>query len=116
MLRSQDITALIRDIETHERALFSVAQPTGQQHPELSNSSRRATSYHVNEVANAYTGGAPGMRAPKRNTAVTAVLGKDLAQKIRRDCGGEHAAFGGKEKGEIDVEVLLAGAEKLCSV
>ena len=44
-----------------------------------------------------------------------AILGKDLAQKIHRG-GGDYTTSENKEKGEIDVEVLLTGAEKLCSV
>ena len=110
-MRSEDITALIRDIETHERALFSVAQPAGQQNSDLSRSTRGPASHHINEIAHAH-----GRRVPKKNTAVTAVLGRDLAQKIRRSGVGEHAALEGKEKGTIDVEALLDGAEKLCSV
>lgn len=47
----------------------------------------------------------------RRNTAVAAVLGGDLhAQIVRR--GGEGRSGGG----DVDIEVLLHGAEKLCAV
>lgn len=59
------------------------------------------------------SGGAPGRAgaagAPRRHTAVAAVLGGDLHDQIRR---GER----GRNKDDVDVEVLLHGAEKLCGV
>ena len=39
------------------------------------------------------------------------VLGGDFAEQIRRVGSG-----GGKERGEVDVDLLLKGAEKLCDV
>lgn len=45
-------------------------------------------------------------RAPRRNTAVAAVLGAELHSEVRKTEG----------KGEIDIEVLLRGAEKLNNV
>ncbi|KAJ1325789.1 DASH complex subunit Spc34 [Microdochium nivale] len=51
--------------------------------------------------------------APRRHTAVTAVLGGALHDQIRRS---ERRAAGGGAKGDVDVEVLLCGAEKLCGV
>lgn len=48
----------------------------------------------------------PGNRAPKRNRAVAAVLGPELHSEVRKTEG----------KGDIDVEVLLRGAEKLNGV
>lgn len=47
--------------------------------------------------------------AQRRHTAVAAVLGGDLHDQIRRS-----ERRGGKD--DIDVEILLTGAEKLCSV
>lgn len=99
-----DITQLIRDTEAHERALFHLAPPaistkasdymssviTGTSQAERQ---RRATGY-------------VGRQGPK-NKAVAAVLGRNLYQKTRRE---------GFQKGEIDVEVLLEGAERLAAV
>lgn len=44
----------------------------------------------------------------RRNTAVAAVLGGDLHAQIVRK--------GGQGSGDVDIEVLLHGAEKLCNV
>ncbi|KAK4903260.1 hypothetical protein LTR27_000188 [Elasticomyces elasticus] len=106
LLHTSDITALIRDTEAHERALFHLAPPplpskaadfTGSVTTAPAPTARRATGY----------GG--GVRQPK-SKAVAAVLGGDLYKKTRRveDTGGKH--------GGIDVEVLLEGAEKLGGV
>ncbi|KAF2402254.1 DASH complex, subunit Spc34 [Trichodelitschia bisporula] len=106
LLHPHDITTLIRDTEAHERALFSVPPPEPA-------SKRRTTLFPET----------PGPRAPRRNTAVAAVLGGDLVDRIRRG-GGGGAGSGlgysipnpGRERGEVDVEVLLEGAERLCAV
>ncbi|KAF8449655.1 DASH complex subunit Spc34 [Terfezia claveryi] len=88
ILRSTDITSLIRDTEAHERVLFTV------------------TSLPQN---------GPGQtRAPRRNTAVAAMLGKDMVDQLRRGGGGGvGGGIGGVATGEVDVEILLQGAEKL---
>ncbi|KAL7276463.1 hypothetical protein RUND412_000525 [Rhizina undulata] len=49
--------------------------------------------------------------ASRRNTAVYSVLGGDMIENLRRGGGVVHG--GG---GEVDVEVLLDGAERLLSV
>ena len=109
MLSTPDITSLIRDTEPHERALFSVPPPallptaaTPYPQPE---SKRRQTVFNVagGEVTAGVT---PGQRVPRRNTAVAAVLGAELHQEVKRTEG----------KAEVDLEVLLRGAEKLNSV
>jgi hypothetical protein len=104
---------LIRDTEAHERALFSVPPPpppVASQKPDPKPSSRRQTVFNV--ASGEVTTGPPTTRAgPRRNTAVAAVLGGDLHDQLRR---GETSASG--SKGDVDVEVLLRGAEKLCSV
>jgi len=50
----------------------------------------------------------------RRNTAVAAVLGGDLHAQIVRRGGGNGP--GGDGRGDVDIEVLLGGAEKLCTV
>lgn len=126
LLAPHDITALIRDTEVHERALFSVPPPPPApkaQDPAAS-TNRRNTTFNVNggdSVLGTTGGGANAVRAPRRNTAVAAVLGGDLVERIRRG-GGGGAGTGvgyrseGAGRNEVDVEVLLEGAEKLCSV
>lgn len=49
-----------------------------------------------------------GAGHPRRHTAVAAVLGGEMHEQLRR---GE-----ADRKGDVDVEVLLRGAEKLCGV
>ncbi|KAK4154301.1 hypothetical protein C8A00DRAFT_42891 [Chaetomidium leptoderma] len=125
LLSHPDITSLIRDTETHERALFSVPPPpppptTTRQNPDPPKpSSRRQTVFNV--AAGEVTTGPPpnstrtGPTA-RRNTAVAAVLGGDLhAQIVRRGGGGAGDSRGGGG-GDVDIEVLLHGAEKLCAV
>lgn len=62
------------------------------------------------------------MRAPKRNTAVAAVLGTELVERIRKGGGGGagsglgYRAYDVGNKNEVDVETLLEGAEKLLGV
>ncbi|OBT93495.1 hypothetical protein VE01_08723 [Pseudogymnoascus verrucosus] len=113
LLASHDITALIRDTEPHERALFSVPPPPPRDssiYPDptaASTASRRQTVFNVaggEVVSSAST----TSRAPRRNTAVAAVLGADLNSEIRKS---ENV-----QKGDLDVEVLLRGAEKLGEV
>ncbi|KAK3384993.1 DASH complex subunit Spc34 [Podospora didyma] len=120
LLSNHDITSLIRDTEAHERALFSVPPPppapTSQNPDPPKPSSRRQTVFNV--AAGEVTAGPPPSSTrsgpARRNTAVAAVLGGDLhAQIVRR---GGHGAGGGHSRGDVDIEVLLHGAEKLCTV
>ena len=124
LLYNEDITGLIRDTETHERALFSVPAPAkiAPEAPEASAASaaaapdaatgarRRQTVFNV--TGGEVTTGPPSARpsaAPRRQTAVAAVLGGDLHAQIEQ----RHAHTNG---GDVDVNILLKGAEKLCSV
>lgn len=121
LLSTHDITSLIRDTEPHERALFSVppppppaAAPQQQQAEPSKKPSRRQTVFNVasGEVTTSGPGtgrggGAGG--APRRHTAVAAVLGGHLHEQLRRSERGRH-------KDDVDVELLLKSAEKLCGV
>lgn len=100
LLHSHDITALIRDTEAHERALFT-SGTLGQQ----KNVSRRSTA---NNLALKNTG---LTREPGHGIAVTRILGPEVDKQTKKD-----KLNGGKDSGEIDVNVLLNGAEKLCAV
>lgn len=131
LLYNDDITSLIRDTEAHERALFSVPAPlpaakatpaetaaaaafkSGEADTASSSSTRRRQTV-FNVAAGEVTTGPPSARpsaAPRRQTAVAAVLGGDLHAQIGRRAGGGNG--GG---GDVDVNILLKGAEKLCSV
>ncbi|KAI1323362.1 DASH complex, subunit Spc34 [Xylariaceae sp. FL0255] len=121
LLSNHDITSLIRDTEAHERALFSVPPPpppATAPTPDPSSkpsSSRRQTVFNVasGEVTTSATG-TNRSTAPRRNTAVAAVLGGDLHEQIRRS--ERRGGGNGGNKDEVDVEILLQGAEKLCGV
>ncbi|KAF2876766.1 DASH complex subunit Spc34 [Massariosphaeria phaeospora] len=125
LLQQHDITSLIRDTESHERALFSVPPPPPlpkAQDPSVS-SNRRNTVFSTNgSGATISGGGANAVRAPKRNTAVAAVLGTELVERIRRGGGGGagtglgYRTLDGGNRAEVDVETLLEGAEKLLGV
>lgn len=124
LLQNHDITSLIRDTELHERALFSVPPPPPTKHAEpLASANRRNTVFNANGGgASISGGGANAVRAPRRNTAVAAVLGNDLVERIRRGGGGGagsglgYRTYDGNNKNEVDVESLLEGAEKLLGV
>lgn len=98
LLRSQDITALIRDTETHERALFKLAPPQDVTDIPDANLPRRSTIH-------------PSNRSQHKPSAVATLLGGELGERIRKENTKE-----GKERGDVDVDLLLKGAEKLCSV
>jgi DASH complex subunit Spc34 len=74
-------------------------------YPDPKSSTRRQTVFNVAQ-GEVTAGGAVGARAPRRNTAVAAVLGAELHSEVRKTEG----------KGEVDIEVLLRGVEKLNNV
>ena len=51
------------------------------------------------------------MRSQRHVSAVATLLGGELGEQIRKEGAKE-----GKERGEVDVDLLLKGAEKLCGV
>jgi len=98
LLPVPDITRLLRDPDLHERALFSVV-PSQQ----ISDSSNSTTTQDDISI--------------RKHTAVPALLGADMAERIRRQRAGDAAAGRrktGNTKEEVDIELLLNGAEKLC--
>ncbi|KAI9827081.1 MAG: hypothetical protein M1826_006445 [Phylliscum demangeonii] len=108
LLHPHDITALIRDTEAHERALFSIATAgtaTGARNipgPEA----RRKTVYNSSGVPSA----SQAIRRDARNrSAVAAVLGRPLMERIRAAADPDART----ERGGVDVELLLRGAEEL---
>ena len=51
------------------------------------------------------------MNSRRPKSAVATLLGGELGEQVRKEGAKE-----GKERGEVDVDLLLKGAEKLCSV
>lgn len=111
LLHSHDITALIRDTEAHERALFTLAEPDRNLRSSAASVARRSTAHGLNGIGEPYGTGNGLIRSQKPNSAVATLLGGDLGEQIRKEGAKE-----GKERAEVDVNLLLKGAEKLSSV
>ena len=103
LLSQHDITALIRDTEAHERALFHLAPPPlPTKSFGMDISAGPVTSSTQSKAARRAT--VYGVRQPK-NKAVAAVLGGDLYQRTRTEPSTA------RSKGDVDVDILLEGAE-----
>lgn len=119
LLAPHDITALIRDTEPHERALFSIAPPPvpnkSQVHQFSSTVSASVNSDQPRPALPPATA-----RPARRGTAVAAVLGGDTYRRIRNaDSADRSSRYGRalpKDKQELDVALLLHAAEKLSLV
>ena len=107
MLHSHAITALIRDTEAHERALFTLASPSGSR----ASAARRSTVHGLDGNRNSLKNGIGWIKAPRHDSAVATLLKGELGEDVMKRGIGD-----GKERGEIDVNMLLKGAEKLCGV
>ena len=103
LLHSHDITALIRDTEAHERALFTLSPP--EQLPVVPDAKLQRCS-----TFNPINGAGLG-RSQRQGSAVATLLGGELGEQIRNENTKE-----GKDRGDVDVNLLLKGAEKLCSI
>lgn len=107
ILGSHDITALIRDTESHERALFQI-NPTAK--PQR-RATRRATAYPAEAEKESMASRIYSARNNRSQSAVARVLGTDMMERIRQSAGTSTRG----QPGEINVEVLLKGAEILCN-
>lgn len=118
VLYNNDITNIIRDPVYHEQALFTIADPnelTGTQ-AASDDPARQSAVFDINNE-----GLGPGATnvAPRKSKAITTVLGGDLADRLKRERATDAASsrrrtVAGRE--EIDIDLLLKGAEKLCAV
>ena len=106
LLRSHDITTLIRDTESHERALFDISPLTSD-----GRVPRRSTIHSSRGPSERLFNGIDQNRQPRYGSTAATLLAGELGDQIRKE--GEKGA---RERDEIDVEVLLKGAEKLCAV
>lgn len=101
LLHNQEITALIRDTEPHERGLFSLDPNSRNGIGSSSARSQGADTTSRRRTAYGNTQSQP--------SAVARVLGNDMLRQIRssnRDAG---------RGGGVDIEILLQGAERLCA-
>lgn len=106
ILHPHDITALIRDTEAHERALFTAGTLDQPQ-----NVPRRSTVYGADYNSHFTIKNAGLRRETRHGSAVASVLGS-----VRGELATKEMSNDGRGSGEIDVELLLKGAEKLCAV
>ena len=107
LLHSHDITALIRDTEAHERALFSLAPAD----PRATEQPRRGTVHPSKSTGEPFTTPFDSIKRPRYSAAAATLLGGELGKQLQKEGAKEARA-----SGEVDVGVLLRGAEKLCSV
>lgn len=112
LLGSHDITALIRDTEAHERALFQV-DPTTKAHGSR-RGLRRGTTFSAESENETMASRIYSTHNNRSQSAVARVLGSDMMEEIKRSAGT--SARGGPQRGEVNIEVLLRGAEILCTV
>ncbi|KAL8928521.1 MAG: hypothetical protein Q9208_001755 [Pyrenodesmia sp. 3 TL-2023] len=108
LLRFHDITALIRDTEAHERALFRAASPDSTRLPPKQT---RSTAYGSKIDREKLASGTAFLQQRRQYSAVATVLGGELGERLRNE-----GTQSGKDRGEVDVELLLQGAEKLSGV
>lgn len=110
LLNTPDITALIRDTESHERALFTLDASSKPSHRRAT---RRGTTFasdtHQRDTMISRINAA---RNGRNQSAVARVLGRDMMEEIRRSASSSSRL----QRGDVNVEVLLKGAEILCSV
>ncbi|KAJ6132839.1 hypothetical protein N7471_008054 [Penicillium samsonianum] len=111
LLGSHDITALIRDTEAHERALFQV-DPSTKAHGPQRRATRRGTMFPAETERESMASRIYSARDNRNQSAVARVLGHDMMEEIKRSAGSSTRG----PRGEVNIEVLLRGAEILCNV
>ncbi|KAK4869796.1 hypothetical protein LT330_005520 [Penicillium expansum] len=111
LLGSHDITALIRDTEAHERALFQV-DPSTKAHGSQRRATRRGTMFPAETERESMASRIYSARDNRNQSAVARVLGHDMMEEIKRSAGTSSRG----PRGEVNIEVLLRGAEILCNV
>ncbi|KAL8840222.1 MAG: hypothetical protein Q9170_001429 [Blastenia crenularia] len=111
LLRSHDITALIRDTEAHERALFRFAPPEPSNLPVRRGILRKSVPYGFQENSEQSSSGSQLSRSTSRYPAVRPLPGTEVGDQLRHD-----SAQAGKERVEVDVNLLLKSAESLSGI
>ncbi|KAJ5922590.1 hypothetical protein N7516_010293 [Penicillium verrucosum] len=111
LLGPHDITALIRDTEAHERALFQV-DPSTNAHGPQRRATRRGTMFPAETERESMASRIYSARDNRNQSAVARVLGHDMMEEIKRSAGTSTRG----PRGEVNIEVLLRGAEILCNV
>ncbi|CAG8894653.1 unnamed protein product [Penicillium nalgiovense] len=104
LLGSHDITALIRDTEAHERALFQV-DPSTKAHGSQRRATRRGTMFPAETERESMASRIYSARDNRNQSAVARVLGHDMMEEIKRSAGTSIRG----PRGEVNIEVLLRG-------
>ncbi|RAL06380.1 uncharacterized protein BO80DRAFT_430719 [Aspergillus ibericus CBS 121593] len=110
LLGPHDITSLIRDTEAHERALFQT-DPSVKSVGSQRRATRRGTQFPQESEGESMASRIYSARNNKSQSAVARVLGSDMMEEIKRSAGTSS-----RGRGEVNVDVLLRGAEILCNV
>lgn len=111
LLRSHDITSLIRDTEAHERTLFKYAPPEQANLQSDQRMLRKSIAYSPRDYNTHSLNGKGHPRTRFQPPAVAKLLANDTRDEARhKDVGAS------KERGEIDVNYLLKSAERLSDV
>ncbi|KAL4977266.1 DASH complex subunit Spc34 [Aspergillus desertorum] len=111
LLGSHDITALIRDTEAHERALFQ-SDPSSKASNTQKRATRRATQFQTDSETESMANRIYSARNNRSHSAIARVLGSDMMDEIKRSA---RTSTNGT-RGEVNIDVLLRGAEILCNV
>lgn len=112
LLSSPDITALIRDTEVHERALFQIDPAAKASNPSQRRATRRGTTFQPEAERESMASRIYAAKNNRNQSAVARVLGSDMMEEIRRSTGTSTRG----PRGEVNIDVLLRGAEILCNV
>ncbi|KAG2007876.1 hypothetical protein GB937_008236 [Aspergillus fischeri] len=108
LLGPHDITALIRDTEAHERALFQTDPSAKSQR----RATRRGTMFQSEVDGESMASRIYAARNNRNQSAVARVLGSDMMDEIKRSAGTSARGT----RSEVNIDVLLRGAEVLCNV
>lgn len=112
LLNTPDITALIRDTEAHERALFQIDPAVKPSNPSQRRATRRGTTFQPEpEKKESMASQIYAAKNNRHQSAVARVLGSDMMKEIKRS-----TATSTSGPREVNIEVLLKGAEILCNV
>uniref|UniRef100_A0A093VB88 DASH complex subunit SPC34 n=1 Tax=Talaromyces marneffei PM1 TaxID=1077442 RepID=A0A093VB88_TALMA len=90
LLNTPDITALIRDTEVHERALFTL---DASAKPSQRRATRRGTTFPADTQRETMISRINAARSNRHQSAVARVLGNDMMEEIRRSAGQSSLLF-----------------------
>ncbi|KAL4940102.1 hypothetical protein BDV06DRAFT_25640 [Aspergillus oleicola] len=111
LLGNHDITALIRDTEAHERVLFQ-NDPSAKSSSAQRRATMRTAQFQPEVEAESMASRIYSARNSRHQSAVARVLGSDMMEEIKRSA----RTSGNGPRGEVNIDVLLRGAEILCNV